>query len=65
MEAWEVSLGTYMHETKIGEVRIRRSLLSTPVADVFLYKQITRWAAEDVTNEEYCYVYELGTKNSC
>jgi len=65
MEAWEFALSTYMHETKIGDVRLRRGLLGYPVAENFLYKQVAKWAKEKATYEEYCYVYELDAKNSC
>ena len=37
MEAWEFMLSTYMHETKISDVRLRRGILSIPMSEGFLY----------------------------
>ena len=67
MEAWEFAISTYMHETKIGDVRLRRGIMGYPSGDNFLYKQVAEWAKSKTgkTYEEYCYVYELGAKNSC
>ena len=65
MEAWEFAISTYMHETKIGDVSLRRSIHDYPSASNFLYNQIAKWAKEDATYEEYCYVYDLAAKNSC
>ena len=65
IEAWEYSLATYMHETKISDLRLRRAILSQPMAEGFLYNEITRWAREMLTTEEYCFVYDLGANNTC
>ena len=64
-EAWEFAIATYMHETKIDDVRIRRGLLNFPSSEEFVYKEISRWARESVTREPYCLVYELGADNTC
>ena len=65
MEAWEFAIATYMHETKVEDVRLRRSILSPPASEEFLYKNIANWAKEEDTREEYCLVYELKTENTC
>ena len=65
MEAWEFAISTYMHETKIGDVRLRRGIHDYPSASNFLFNQIAKWAKEDATYEEYCYVYDLAAKNNC
>ena len=56
MEAWEFMIATYMHETKISDVRLRRGILSIPVSEGFLYNQIGKWAQEDMASHmlEYC-----------
>ena len=64
-EAWEFAIATYMHETKIDDVRIRRRLLNVPSSEEFVYKEISRWAKESVTRESYCLVYELASDNTC
>ena len=64
-EAWEFAIATYMHETKIDDVRIRRGLLNVPSSEEFVYKEISRWAKESVTRESYCLVYELASDNTC
>ena len=65
MEAWEFAISTYMHETKIGNKRLRRGILGYPLAENFLYKQIPIWAEQGNTHEDYCFVLELESKNSC
>ena len=64
-EAWEFALATYMHETKIDDVRIRRGLLNIPTSEEFVYGEISRWAKEEATKEVYCLVYELNADNTC
>ena len=56
MEEWEFMIATYMHETKIADIRLRRNILSYPGTELYLYKQITKWANEQDTYEEYCYI---------
>ena len=65
VEAWEFMLATYMHETKISDVRLRRGIQSLPESENFLYKQVAKWAAEEETREEYCKVHELKATNTC
>ena len=65
MEAWEFAIGTYMHEVKISDVRVRRGMMSYTGSEHFLYKQVAKWAKEQETYEEYCYVYDLKASNSC
>ena len=64
-EAWEFAIATYMHETKIRDLRLRLGLLNIPTSEEFVYKEISRWATEDATKEEYCYVFELNADNTC
>ena len=54
IEAWEFAISTYMHETKIDDVRVRRGILSEPCTEEFLYKQIAKWSKEQDTKEVYC-----------
>ena len=54
-----------MHETKLSDLRLRRAILSQPMAEGFLYKEIKRWAGERSTEEEYCLVYDLDSNNTC
>ena len=65
MEAWEYAMGTYMHETKISDVRVRRTVRTYAASEHFVYKQIAKWAKEQETYAEYCYVYDLNADNSC
>ena len=65
MEAWEFAIGTYMHETKIDDVRVRRGILNQPTTEEFLYKQVAKWAKEKDAKEVYCQVYELNADNTC
>ena len=64
-EAWEFAIATYMHETKIDDVRVRRGLLNIPTSEEFVYRKISKWALETSSNEEYCHVFELGANNTC
>ena len=43
-EAWEFAIATYMHETKIDDVRVRRGLLNIPTSEEFVYGEISKWA---------------------
>ena len=45
-EAWEFAIATYMHETKIDDVRVRRGLLNIPTSEEFVYGEISKWAKE-------------------
>ena len=65
VEAWEFAIATYMHETKIRDLRLRLGLLNIPTSEEFVYKEISRWATEESTKEEYCYVFELNADNTC
>ena len=38
MEAWEFAMTTYMHEYKISDVRIRRTIRSYPATEHFVFK---------------------------
>ena len=64
MEAWEFAIGTYMHEVKISNVRLRRGLLAYTGAEHFLYNSVAKWAKEEETYEDYCYVYALDAKTA-
>ena len=64
-EAWEFAIATYMHETKIDDVRVRRGLLNIPTSEEFVYRSISKWAIEKSTNQEYRNVFELDANNSC
>ena len=65
MEAWEYAMGTYMHEYKISDVRIRRTMRTYAATEHFVYKQIAKWAKESETYADYCYMYDLNADNSC
>ena len=58
-------LATYMHEAKITDTRLRRSLWAIGDSQMFLFRQVTDWAEQPYAKEEYCQVSELDFKNSC
>ena len=64
-EAWELMIATYMHESKIDDIRLRRSIWAIDQAQMFLYKQIVEWAENPRTKQDYCSVLELGSENTC
>lgn len=53
-DGWEFMLMTYLHETKIEDVRLRRSLTQIDQAQMFLFKEIDEWAKESETRQVYC-----------
>jgi len=58
-------IATYMHESKIDDIRLRRSIWAIDQAQMFLYKQIVEWAENPRTKQDYCSVLELGSENTC
>lgn len=46
-EAWEFMVATHMHESKIDDTRLRRSLWSIGDSQLFFYRQVSEWAAVD------------------
>ena len=64
-EAWELMLGTYMFESKIEDIRLRRSISSIADSSMFMYRQISKWSQNPQTKEDFCEVAELDSKNTC
>lgn len=64
-EAWELMLGTYMFESKIEDIRLRRGLSSIADSSMFMYRQISKWSQTTQTKEDFCEIGELGSKNTC
>ena len=42
-DAWEFMIATYMHEAKIEDIRLRRSLWSIGDSQMFFYRQVNDW----------------------
>ena len=64
-EAWEFMIATHLHEAKIEDVRLRKSISSQRYALMFVSRQVAEWANTVDTKQEYCYVKALGGSNSC
>lgn len=64
-EAWEFMIATYMHESKIDDLRLRRSIWGIDQAQMFLFIQIDEWAVNPKTIKDYCKVSELAFENTC
>jgi len=48
-EAWEFMIATYMHESKIDDIRLRRSIWGIDQAQMFLFIQVDKWAENPKT----------------
>ena len=58
-------LATYMHETKIDDIRLRRSLTSIGDSQMFMYMQVSKWAESPRTQQDFCHLIDLESKNTC
>ena len=53
-EAWEFMIATYMHEAKITDTRLRRSLWAIGDSQMFVFRQVSDWVSQPHTKQEYC-----------
>lgn len=64
--AWEFEISSYLQETKIESIDIRRTLFNNPQSTTSMYKRFRDWSeSEGPIVSELCLVYALDSNNTC
>lgn len=64
--AWEFEISSYLQETKIESLEVRRTLFNNPQSTVSMYKRFREWSqAEGPVQSELCLLYALDSNNTC